>query len=67
MNGAAIIMLGLVAFGTLHIKTGSFMPWQWYAFTSEWRVILDSFSNVAVFGVTKQACSTSGSYGSRRS
>lgn len=30
MNGAAIIMLGLVAYGTLHIDTGKFMPWQWY-------------------------------------
>lgn len=29
MNGCAIIMLGLVAYGTLHIKTGNFMPWQW--------------------------------------
>ncbi|CAL1705294.1 unnamed protein product [Somion occarium] len=29
MNGTAIIVLGLVAYGTLHIKTGSFMPWQW--------------------------------------
>lgn len=29
MNGAAIVMLGLIAYGTLHIKTGNFMPWQW--------------------------------------
>ena len=29
MNGCAIIMLGLVAYGTLHIKTEKFMPWQW--------------------------------------
>ncbi|KAI0957870.1 hypothetical protein AcW1_006123 [Taiwanofungus camphoratus] len=29
MNGLAIIMLGLVAYGTLHIKTGSLLPWQW--------------------------------------
>ncbi|KAI0797539.1 major facilitator superfamily domain-containing protein [Abortiporus biennis] len=29
MNGAAIIMLGLIAYGTLHIKTTHFMPWQW--------------------------------------
>ncbi|KAI0072273.1 MFS general substrate transporter [Panus rudis PR-1116 ss-1] len=29
MNGAAIVMLGLVAYGTLHIKTEKFMPWQW--------------------------------------
>jgi len=29
MNGAAIIMLGLIAYGTLHIKTTTFMPWQW--------------------------------------
>ena len=31
MNGTAIILLGLIAYGTLHIKTGSFMPWQWSA------------------------------------
>ena len=29
MNGAAIIMLGLIAFGVLHIKSTSFMAWQW--------------------------------------
>lgn len=29
MNGAAIVMLGLIAYGTLHIKTENFMPWQW--------------------------------------
>lgn len=29
MNGAAIILLGLVAYGTLHIHSGKFMPWQW--------------------------------------
>ncbi|KAK0239759.1 major facilitator superfamily domain-containing protein [Armillaria nabsnona] len=29
MNGFAIIVLGFVAFGVLHTKTGSFMPWQW--------------------------------------
>ncbi|KAK0463735.1 major facilitator superfamily domain-containing protein [Desarmillaria tabescens] len=29
MNGFAIIFLGFVAFGVLHTRTGSFMPWQW--------------------------------------
>ncbi|KIP08849.1 hypothetical protein PHLGIDRAFT_87502 [Phlebiopsis gigantea 11061_1 CR5-6] len=29
MNGAAIILLGLIAFGCLHIKSTSFMAWQW--------------------------------------
>ncbi|PSS31052.1 hypothetical protein PHLCEN_2v2384 [Hermanssonia centrifuga] len=29
MNGAAIIMLGLIAFGVLHITSDSLMPWQW--------------------------------------
>lgn len=30
MNGFAIILLGLIAFGVLHIKSTSFMAWQWY-------------------------------------
>ncbi|PCH37793.1 MFS general substrate transporter [Wolfiporia cocos MD-104 SS10] len=29
MNGFAIIMLGLVAYGTLHIKSSVLQPWQW--------------------------------------
>ncbi|KAH9950247.1 MFS general substrate transporter [Amylocystis lapponica] len=29
MNGAAVIMLGLIAYGTLHITTGSLEAWQW--------------------------------------
>ncbi|KAH8106893.1 MFS general substrate transporter [Cristinia sonorae] len=29
MNGSAIIMLGLIAFGTLHITGGPLDPWQW--------------------------------------
>lgn len=29
MNGAAIIALGLIAFGTLHTHNADFMPWQW--------------------------------------
>ncbi|THG96614.1 hypothetical protein EW026_g5249 [Hermanssonia centrifuga] len=29
MNGAAIIILGLIAFGVLHITSDSLMPWQW--------------------------------------
>ncbi|EED79307.1 predicted protein [Postia placenta Mad-698-R] len=29
MNGAAIIMLGLIAYGTLHIHSSVLMPWQW--------------------------------------
>ncbi|SJL00803.1 related to permease of the major facilitator superfamily [Armillaria ostoyae] len=29
MNGFAIIFLGFVAFGLLHTRTGSFLPWQW--------------------------------------
>ncbi|EPS95177.1 hypothetical protein FOMPIDRAFT_1025921 [Fomitopsis schrenkii] len=29
MNGTAIIFLGLVAYGTLHIKHGALAPWQW--------------------------------------
>ena len=29
MNGFGIILLGLIAFGTLHIETRDFMPWQW--------------------------------------
>lgn len=32
MNGAAIVMLGLVAYGTLHIKNDVLDPWQWSAF-----------------------------------
>ncbi|EKM55082.1 uncharacterized protein PHACADRAFT_208608 [Phanerochaete carnosa HHB-10118-sp] len=29
MDGIAIIALGFIAFGCLHIKTESFEPWQW--------------------------------------
>ncbi|KAF7793127.1 hypothetical protein EIP86_004236 [Pleurotus ostreatoroseus] len=29
MNGFAIIILGLIAFGVLHVKSDKFMPWQW--------------------------------------
>ena len=29
MNGAAVIFLGLLAFGCLHIRTPGFLPWQW--------------------------------------
>jgi MFS transporter, ACS family, allantoate permease len=29
MDGIAIIALGLIAYGCLHIKTSSFEPWQW--------------------------------------
>ncbi|THH28921.1 hypothetical protein EUX98_g5267 [Antrodiella citrinella] len=29
MNGFAIVMLGLIAFGTLHISGGPLEPWQW--------------------------------------
>ncbi|KXN86949.1 hypothetical protein AN958_09446 [Leucoagaricus sp. SymC.cos] len=29
MNGAAIIVVSFVSVGTLHIRTGSFEPWQW--------------------------------------
>ncbi|KAI5124304.1 hypothetical protein M0805_008912 [Coniferiporia weirii] len=29
MNGAAVIILGFIAFGVLHIKSGRFEPWQW--------------------------------------
>ncbi|TFY78840.1 hypothetical protein EWM64_g5176 [Hericium alpestre] len=29
MNGVAIIFLGFLGFGVLHIRTGGFMPWQW--------------------------------------
>ncbi|KAJ3015913.1 hypothetical protein NUW54_g922 [Trametes sanguinea] len=29
MNGAAIILLGLIAFGTLHIHSGVLEAWQW--------------------------------------
>ncbi|KAL0950628.1 hypothetical protein HGRIS_007418 [Hohenbuehelia grisea] len=29
MNGTAQIISGFISFGTLHIKTGSFEPWQW--------------------------------------
>ncbi|KAF7975849.1 hypothetical protein HWV62_8423 [Athelia sp. TMB] len=28
-NGIAIIILGFIAFGTLHTHTHNFMPWQW--------------------------------------
>ncbi|CAA7262330.1 unnamed protein product [Cyclocybe aegerita] len=31
MNGVAQIISGFVAFGTLHIRTGSFEAWQWQA------------------------------------
>ncbi|SJL04531.1 related to permease of the major facilitator superfamily [Armillaria ostoyae] len=31
MNGTAQIISGFISFGTLHIKTGTFEPWQWYA------------------------------------
>ena len=31
MNGAAIILLGLVAYGTLHIHHGVLQAWQWCA------------------------------------
>jgi ACS family allantoate permease-like MFS transporter len=29
MNGFAIVFLGLVSFGLLHIKSTAFLPWQW--------------------------------------
>ncbi|CCM02233.1 uncharacterized protein FIBRA_04313 [Fibroporia radiculosa] len=29
MNGTAIIMLGLIAYGTLHIRSSVLEPWQW--------------------------------------
>ncbi|OSD00722.1 MFS general substrate transporter [Trametes coccinea BRFM310] len=29
MNGTAQIISGFLSFGTLHIKTGKFEPWQW--------------------------------------
>ncbi|KAH9930639.1 MFS general substrate transporter [Fomitopsis serialis] len=29
MNGTAVIFLGLVAYGTLHISHGALDPWQW--------------------------------------
>ncbi|CAA7262313.1 unnamed protein product [Cyclocybe aegerita] len=29
MNGTAQIITGFISFGTLHIKTGEFEPWQW--------------------------------------
>ncbi|KAA1469408.1 MFS general substrate transporter [Dentipellis sp. KUC8613] len=29
MNGVAIIILGFLGFGVLHIHTGKFLPWQW--------------------------------------
>ena len=29
MNGAAIILLGLIAFGCLHIHSTTFEAWQW--------------------------------------
>ncbi|TFY71367.1 hypothetical protein EVG20_g1640 [Dentipellis fragilis] len=29
MNGVAIIVLGFLGFGVLHIHTGKFLPWQW--------------------------------------
>ena len=31
MNGAAIILLGLVAYGTLHIHNDILEAWQWLA------------------------------------
>ena len=31
MNGAAIILLGLVAYGTLHIHNDVLQAWQWLA------------------------------------
>lgn len=30
MNGFAVIILGFVAYGVLHINTPRIMPWQWY-------------------------------------
>ena len=30
MNGAAVIILGFIAFGVSHAKTEKFEPWQWY-------------------------------------
>ncbi|THH10288.1 hypothetical protein EW145_g1445 [Phellinidium pouzarii] len=29
MNGTAVIILGFISFGVLHVKTGNFEPWQW--------------------------------------
>lgn len=29
MNGFAIIFLGLISFGLLHVKSHAFLPWQW--------------------------------------
>ncbi|KAF9792773.1 MFS general substrate transporter [Thelephora terrestris] len=29
MNGAAVVILGFLAFGCIHIKTPGFEPWQW--------------------------------------
>ncbi len=34
MNGAAIIMLGLVAYGTLHIHHDVLEAWQWLVHAS---------------------------------
>lgn len=31
MNGFAVIILGFIAYGVLHINTPTFMPWQWCA------------------------------------
>jgi ACS family allantoate permease-like MFS transporter len=29
MNGGAVVFLGLLAFGCIHIDTPDFQPWQW--------------------------------------
>ena len=29
MNGTALVVLSLIAFGTLHTHNENFMPWQW--------------------------------------
>ena len=29
MNGAAVVVLGFLAFGSLHIHTPGFEPWRW--------------------------------------
>lgn len=46
MNGIAAIILGFVAFGVLHITSGSFAPWQWCVHTLAFiRFSLRSFAH----------------------
>ena len=50
MNGAAIILLGLVAYGTLHINSTVLEAWQWSVSGELLPDDIDFCSNVRMTG-----------------